>query len=300
MLSTGFAEASPVLSVADPVTALRVADSIPDVAAIQAHIEMLHALAERGDGNGRLIVTAFGEDPDLPDLKTGSLGAKLPPKIAHFAIGAVEAMVGAVERLARLPFYNVYVALAVYRHTLRPKSRGAAKDIAAVLGLVADFDDADASRWQERLPLPPQLVLETSAGRFQCLYVLDEPQQPAVVAAIAKRLKAAAGCDHSTADVNHVWRIGGTSKWPTSKKVAEGRAREPQPVRVVKPWSGDSIVLADLDGALLCQPRSPITQATPPEALASHARPPRGATASNPSIASIIQCLPQHLRDRLS
>lgn len=174
------------------------ADPDPDPAAIRSHVEMLHALAERGDCDGRLVINAFGEDPDRQDPKSGKPGLKLSPKVAHFAIGKVEGMVAAIECLSRLPNYNVYAPLTVYRHTVRSRSRGTAKDIAAVLGLVADFDDAEAARWQERLPLEPQLALETSAGRFQAFYLFDKPQPPAAVEALAKRLSACRNVCEST------------------------------------------------------------------------------------------------------
>jgi RepB DNA-primase from phage plasmid len=224
----------------DPLDAIGAAgivatEPVADAALIRTHIKMVCTLAEAYDGGGKLSVTAFGEDPDQGDPKTGKPGVKLRSKILHFVPGgSIDGIVEWIEGQTRLSNYNVYTGLAVYRSSLRASSRGAAKDIVAVLGVVADFDDAEASRWQERLPLPPQYVLETSAGRFQCFYLFDEPHPAEAVHALAKRLKTFAGCDHGTADLNHVWRIAGTLNWPNAKKIAEGRAREPQPVVVVK------------------------------------------------------------------
>jgi hypothetical protein len=67
---------------------------------------------------------------------------------------------------------------------------------------------------------------------------------------IASLLKAFAGCDHGTADCSHVWRIGGTLNWPNGRKVAAGRPRELQLVRVAKQWDGTAIPLAALVAVL--------------------------------------------------
>ena len=105
--------------------------------------------------------------------------------------------------------------------------------IVACFGLVADFDDADAARWADRLPIPPQYVLETSSGRFQAFYFFTKPVPPEAAKPVAERLKAYAGCDYGTADISHVWRVAGTLNWPNAKKVNEGRSAEPQLVKVV-------------------------------------------------------------------
>ena len=96
----------------------------------------------------------------------------------------------------------------------------------------------------------PTNFLETSAGQFQAFYLFDQPEAFAAVKPIAARLKAYAACDHGTADLSHVWRIAGTLNWPNAKKVGAGRPFEPQTVRVVRPWQGDGISLADLAAAL--------------------------------------------------
>ncbi len=55
-----------------------------------------------------------------------------------------------------------------------------------------------------------ELVLETSAGRFQAFYVFDKPQPVDAVKPMAERLKAFGRCDHGTSDISHVWRVAGT------------------------------------------------------------------------------------------
>jgi hypothetical protein len=141
-------------------------------------------------------------------------------------------------------------SLAVHRRDLRPGGKGYEKDIVAVLGLVSDFDDEDAPRWAERLPIPPNYVIETSADRFQASYLFDRPCSVAEAKPIAERLKDFARCDHGTIDLSHVWRIPGALNWPNVKKIAGGRPREPQVARVVLPWNGTRPALADLAAAL--------------------------------------------------
>jgi RepB DNA-primase N-terminal domain len=128
-------------------------------------------------------------------------------------------------------------------------AKGLERDIVACLGIVADFDDPDAARWAERLPIPPNYVLETSEGRFQAFYLFDKPEALEVVKPLAERLKAFAKCDHGTSDISHVWRVPGALNWPNAKKVAEGRARDPQLVRVQK-YDNSRTSLQSLSDAL--------------------------------------------------
>ena len=67
--------------------------------------------------------------------------------------------------------------LAVFRSDLASGGKGLERDIIACLGIVADFDDPDAAKWPERLPIPPNYVLETSASRFQASYLFDKPER---------------------------------------------------------------------------------------------------------------------------
>jgi hypothetical protein len=79
------------------------------------------------------------------------------------------------------------------------------------------------------LPIPPNYVLETSAGRFQAFYLFDKPEELKVVKPIAERLKAFARCDHGTSDISHVWRVPGALNWPNAKKVADDSGATPKP-----------------------------------------------------------------------
>jgi hypothetical protein len=227
-----------------------------DAAAISEHVRLLHHLAAPLSGCGKLVVASYGEDPDRPDPKTGTPGAPLYPKIGHFEIGDVQTMVAAIVSLAKEAHRNVYIPLAVFRADLRTGGKGYEKDIVAVLGLVADFDDDEAAHWPDRLPKPPCYVLETSAGRFQPFYFFSRPEPLDVVKPVAIRLKVFAGCDHGTADLSHVWRIPGTPNWPNAKKLAAGRPRAPQQARVLQSCTGELVDIAEL-AALLPEAEEP-------------------------------------------
>jgi hypothetical protein len=168
-----------------------------------------------------------------------------------FEIGQVAPMVKFIAALTEKPHRNVYVPLAVLRPNLDPNKKGAEADVIGSLGLVGDFDDADAKNWRARLPVEAHLALETSRGRFQPFLLFDKPYPPEEVKPIAVRLKSFCHCDHGTADISHVWRVPGTLNWPNKKKFDEGRAAEPQPVRVVKQLNGQcGLTLDDLAAAL--------------------------------------------------
>jgi hypothetical protein len=138
-----------------------------DEAGIRQHCEIIHGLAMPFVGNGTLIIARFAEDPDQTNPKTGKPGLPLRPIVAHVAVDDIDAAVRTICNLTVGQHSNVYMPLAVFRPDLKRGGKGYEKDIIAVLGLCADFDDPDAGRWSERLPLPPDFVLETSAGRFQ-------------------------------------------------------------------------------------------------------------------------------------
>jgi hypothetical protein len=141
-------------------------------------------------------------------------------------------------------------------------------------------------------------VLETSAGRYQSFYLFDKPQSPKIIAPLPNRLKECVGCDHGTADVNHVWRIPGTLNWPNAKKISEGRPPEPQLVRVVEPWNGTTIQLDDL-AAALCSPAFP-SNTGPPAGGPSDSTASDSALPTAEAIWEVIESLPAPLRQRLS
>jgi RepB DNA-primase from phage plasmid len=216
---------------------------------IRDHVWLIHRLAKPLGQPGTIVVTGFGEDPSQIDPKTGKPGLALKPKIVHASIGAEREMLEGLAQFVEQAHCNIYMSLVVFRPDLPSGSKGYEKDIIACLGIVADFDDPDASRWAERLPILPNYVLETSAGRFQAFYLFDKPEPREAVKPVAERLKAFARCDHGTSDMSHVWRVPGALNWPNAKKVAEGRSPEPQLVRVVK-WDDSRTSLQALSDSL--------------------------------------------------
>jgi hypothetical protein len=154
------------------------------------HTTIIHKLADRSQGPGKLVIAGFGEDPSRLDPKTGKPGLKLPPKIIHVGVGDVDLTPKHIRQIADQPHCNVYMPFAVFRPDLPPGSKGTEKDVRACLAIIADFDDAEAVQWAERLPVEPQYVLETSAGRFQCFFLFRKPEPLDAVKQVAQRLKA--------------------------------------------------------------------------------------------------------------
>jgi RepB DNA-primase N-terminal domain len=230
------------------VTTTQVAPKIvPDE--IRDHVRLIHILAEPLAGRGKVVATGFGEDPDQIDPKTRKPGRRLHGQVIHADIGDVRGTLEGIAQFMKRPHYNLYMPLAIYGADLASGQKGSEEDVVACLGIVADFDDPDAPQWAERLPIPPNYVLETSAGRFQAFYLFDKPEALDDVKPVAQRLKAFAKCDTGTSDISHVWRVPGALNWPNAKKVAEGRARNPQLVRVEK-WDNSRTSLQSLSDAL--------------------------------------------------
>ncbi len=233
-------------------------------------------------------------------------------------MGDIDGMVHAIAAIADRPHYNAYLALAVFRGDLPNGKKGSQEDILAVLGLVADFDDAEALRWAERLPIPPNYVLETSVGRLQTFHFFATPQQPGEAKPIAECLKAYAKCDHGTADLSHVWRIPGCPNWPNSRKIAGSISREPQLVKVILPWDDLAVSRADLAAALSSpKPNGHGTANVSPtepkagtngtgsadfDSTTAHADRPAGAgdAAADALVEAVVKALPKRLRDRIT
>jgi primase/DNA polymerase family protein/DNA primase RepB-like protein len=214
--------------------------SQPDRQAIAEHLAALHQCA--AEAHGVLVLASFGEDP--------MTGTALAPLVEHVAIGDVEKMTDCAMEWSAHPHRNVYAPLVVMRADLAPGNKGGETDIVAGLGLVADFDDADAIQWPTRSPITPTAILETSPGRFQLVYLFSAPMDPVTAKGLARRLQAHTGCDFGTKDLSHVWRISGTLNWPNKRKLDAGRS--PDPSLVVEVPGGSSAVIdaTALDTAL--------------------------------------------------
>jgi len=120
---------------------------------IRAHVSLVHILAQPLAGEGKVVITSFGENPDEIDPKTGKPGKHLRPKVFHAAIGDVKASLEGVAQVVKWAHYNVYMSLAVFRPDLASWAKGFERDVVASLGIVLDFDDANAGQWAERVPL---------------------------------------------------------------------------------------------------------------------------------------------------
>jgi hypothetical protein len=106
-----------------------------------------------------------------------------------------------------------------------------AKDCVAVTGLIADCD-TDKAR-NTPVPVPSTFEINSSPNNYHRAYVFTGAILHADAKAIAEQLKSASNSDNCTTDPVHLWRIDGTTNWPTYEKVHErGRSRKPFPVRI--------------------------------------------------------------------
>lgn len=209
-----------------------------DKTAIRAHVEMLHKLAE--GLAGKFVVSTFFANPTGED-KAGGI-------ISHHPVGDVDGMIDAVMAHAYTPNANCYVCPNLMRPTLDRGKKGGEADVLAVLALVADMDDDKGLAGH--MPVQPNYSIESSPGNFQCFLLLDKPLAPAEAKPLAAALKRAAGSDHCTMDVSHVWRVPGCQNWPNRKKLERGRSSEPVAVITSEPWDGSLTSVEELRTAL--------------------------------------------------
>ncbi|MDA3834870.1 MAG: DNA-primase RepB domain-containing protein, partial [Spirochaetales bacterium] len=193
---------------------------------LKGHISQLCKHARDCDLDGKLIISVFGENPDT--------GKALPPVVKHFSPNKQQDIIEFILQKTTRLHSNVYMPPVLMRPDLAQGKKGGEKDIVAVLGLVADFDDDDAKNWKERIPIEPSYVLETSPDRFQVGFLLQEPMEPEEAKLLAQALKIYCHCDHGTADTSHVWRTPGTLNWPNKKKADAGRLLDPWEVKLVE------------------------------------------------------------------
>ena len=155
------------------------------------------------------------------------------------------------------PHANVYAPLAVMRRSLPRGRKGEENDAVAVLGGVID---SDADKGEEaHAPVQPNYVVESSAvpaANRQEFILFDRPLTRTEAKPLLEELHRKSGGDSGTKDLSHVWRIPGTANWPNKEKVIKrNRPRDPQPVRILKPWDGS---LTDVDELrrVLAQPHT--------------------------------------------
>jgi RecA-family ATPase len=197
-----------------------------DHGAIRTHFQALHDAAKRANiPGGKLVLAVYGEDPDSKERFAN---------VRHFDVGDSDGMAAAAMEFDGQPHRNIYAPLVVLRADTKPGSRKE-KDIAAVLGFVID-GDADHGHNAPTSPVPPDYVLESSAGNLQSFLWLDRPLTGPEAKPFGDALKRATGAD-SANDIGHVWRVPGCLNWPNAAKLKRGRSRDPQPVRVKWPWA---------------------------------------------------------------
>jgi hypothetical protein len=193
-------------------------------------------------------------------------------------------MVEKIELLAREQHRNVYIPLAVFDPNLPRGRKGGEQQVVTSLGLVADFDDSDAANYAARMPVSANYVIETSTGRFQAFLLFQEPIDPGRAKHVADLLKDCTGCDHGTADISHVWRVGGTLNWPNKKKVDQGRSASPQTVDVVKRWDDSLTAFETLEGELNSWDHRKAAEENREKRLADHGRAGSGGHCAEDSI----------------
>jgi hypothetical protein len=130
---------------------------------------------------------------------------------------------------------NVYWSAGLRRRDLSPAQRGGAADVTAMLAIVVDLDEAEASAtWEAKVAacpgLRPSAVVRTSftpASRYQLIYLLHEPTSDFEHwRRAARSVEAYFGADHCSKDLAHVWRVPGTTNYPNARKASQGRITE--------------------------------------------------------------------------
>lgn len=216
-----------------------------DLAALSQHVDMLTSAAR--DHGGVFMVVSFKEGAEPKVLAVPNNGQ------------ASAAIVRRAQLWANEPGRNVHLAAALMREDLEPGKKGGEADVRKVFALVVDFDDADATNYGKRLPVPPDYVVETSPGRFQCTYVLGEPVDATTAKTTLVALIGASRADPSGGDASKVWRLAGLPNWPNKKKRLAGR--EPCIAKVAKAWNGGRTSLLDIQRQL--QDKAAATPAAP-------------------------------------
>jgi hypothetical protein len=112
--------------------------------------------------------------------------------------------------------WNIYASWAIFREKTRSKAT-----MISSAAFVADFDGGAV----KKLDVEPTLIVETSAGHFQQIYV-HEPFSVGEAIVAYKNMRIKVGCDPVSADPVHLWRVAGLVNWPDTKKIARGRVEQ--------------------------------------------------------------------------
>lgn len=194
---------------------------------IKQHCKILHEHAKKlGYTKEKLSVGSYGQNP--------ATGETLKPKHRSFKISGHKAMAQTVIEWSREQHRNVYTSLAVFHENLGNR-KGAEKDIVGILGVALDCDDVS---YDNRLPFKHDYVIESSQERYQSFYFYNKQINFVTGKPVAEASTDYAEVDSCSKDLCHVYRIPGTLNWPNKKKVDQGRLPNPQPVKLVKPFTG--------------------------------------------------------------
>ena len=218
---------------------------IPDANADELHLyfDFIHEHVRSLGAKGELVLSSYGQDPDTEE--------KIPDKIFRFKIGQSKEMADKALQLTREQHRNVYLQLTTHIG-LKGKQRGKEANFEMCFGCVADFDQKhDPATRELRLPLPPDMEVETSAGNAQDylffkpgIWVYKRAEQ------LCTALRDHCECDDGTITPTHPWRPPGLLNWPNAKKVREGRSRVPQVSRCLRSAGNSTTAPEDLFAAL--------------------------------------------------
>ncbi len=210
-----------------------------DHEAIRAHVEMRHKLAVAAEMDGVLTVTV---------IELNLAGGKDNVRTLQFAIGDVEAEFNAILGYEGRAHINLYAPMCIFRRDLGHGKKGSEKEVVCCLACVADMDNDTGKAGA--MPLEAPYVIETSPGNTQHFLPMARPLIYDDAKRLAMSLGDAVGCDPRSKDVSGIWRIPGTLNYPNKKKLERGRPREPQPVKVLQPWTGELIAPETLAEAI--------------------------------------------------
>jgi Primase C terminal 2 (PriCT-2)/RepB DNA-primase from phage plasmid len=197
-----------------------------DRTAVENHVALLHQLAGNC-GTGVLVLVPIWENRNVCAQK--------------FAVGQTKQMIDAIMAFDGTWGVNLYSSYATMRANLAPGKKGAERDVEYVFAAVADIDTDPGKAEQREIGVEPSYVVESSPGNFQRVYIFEKPLPAVEAKPVLIAFHAAIGGDTAQRDCSHVWRIPGTSNWPTKSKIARGRPEDPAPVTVAQACNGHRV-----------------------------------------------------------
>jgi Family of unknown function (DUF5906) len=201
-----------------------------DPSAIRAHVELRHMLAEDAKVDGVLTLTTI--EPNLN-------GGKDAIHTLQIEIGDIETEIKTILSYEDRASINLYTPWCIFRRDLPRGKKGGESEVVRVLAFVADMDNDTGKAGV--MPIEAPYMIETSPGNSQHVLLLARALPPDEAKPIAMALSNAVRCDARSKDVSGIWRIPGTHNWPNKKKLARGRPRDPQAVKVATPWAGELV-----------------------------------------------------------